>query len=300
MPARRFLLALGLAIASLALAPAAAYAHEGHEARALTLTAWTWDPSVILGIVALLGLYLYRLGRLEDSERPAVPPWRVALFLAGLATIFLALESPLDLGGDEYLFTFHMAQHQLLMMVAPPLLLLGTPEVMLRPLLERRALATTAGVLTFAPVAFLLFNGALWAWHAPALYEAALENDNVHLLQHLTFLATAVLFWWPVIGLPSAAGRGTNLPIGGRMIYLGLAIASNSFLAVIIGFSSRVLYPFYDQEERLWGISALADQQMGGALMWVMGSMGFFMALSILFFALLEQEERRASVGTGN
>jgi cytochrome c oxidase assembly factor CtaG len=299
MPARRFLLAMGVAVVAAALAPAAAYAHEGHE-RALTLAAWTWDPSVILGIAALLVLYLYRLGRLADSERPAVPPWRVALFVAGLATIFLALESPLDLGGDEYLFTFHMAQHQLLMMLAPPLLLLGTPAVMLRPLLERRALSATAGVLTFAPVAFLLFSVSLWAWHTPALYEAALEDDNVHLLQHLTFLATAILFWWPVIGLPSAMGRGTSLPIGARMVYLGLAIISDSFLAAFIAFSPRVLYPFYEQDPRLWGISALADQQMGGALMWVMDGMGFFLALSILFFALLEEEERTATVGTGN
>jgi cytochrome c oxidase assembly factor CtaG len=298
MPARRFLVALAVAITAAALAPAAAYAHEGHE-RALTLAAWTWYPSVILGIVALLGLYLYRLGRLADSERAAVPRWRVALFLAGLATIFLTLESPLDLGGDEYLFTFHMAQHQFLMMLAPPLLLLGTPTVMLRPLLERRALGAAAGVLTFAPVAFLLFNGSLWAWHTPALYEAALEHANVHLLQHLTFLVTAVLFWWPVVGLASSAGRGTSLPIGARMVYLGLAIASDSFLAAIITFSPRVLYPFYEQDQRLWGISALADQQMGGALMWVMDGMGFFLALSVLFFALLEEEERTATVGTG-
>lgn len=294
MRARRLLLGLSVALAVAALAPAAAHAHEGHD-RALTLAAWTWDPSVILGIIALLGLYLYRLGRLTESERASVPPWRAALFLAGLATVFLALESPLDVGGDEYLFTFHMAQHQLLIMVAAPLLLLGTPMVMLRPLLERRAVAAAANVLTFAPTAFLLFAGGLWAWHTPALYEAALEYDNVHLLQHLTFLATALLFWWPVIGLPSPVGRGASLPIGGRMVYLGLAIASDSFLAAVITFSPRVLYPFYDQEERLWGISALADQQMGGALMWVGDGMAYFLAISVLFFALLEQEERRVA-----
>jgi len=296
---RRFLWASLIAL-SAALAAPAAYAHEGHDAPTLTLAAWTWDPSVILGLVALLGLYLYRLGRLADSERPAVPPWRVGLFLAGLATVFLALESPLDLAGDEYLFTFHMAQHQLLMMVAAPLLLLGTPTVMLRPIFEGRALGPLAGALTFAPLAFVLFNGNLWAWHAPALYEAALRHENVHILQHLTFLSTGLLFWWPVVAPAPAPGRRGGLPIGGRMVYLVLATVSDSFLAVIIGFSPRVLYPFYDQPDRLWGISALADQQMGGALMWVVDSMGFFLALSILFFILLQQEERAADAAAAS
>jgi cytochrome c oxidase assembly factor CtaG len=299
MPARRFLLALSVAVAAAALAPTAAYAHEGHD-RPLTLTAWTWDPTVILGLVALLGLYLYGLGRLPDSERAEVSPWRVALFLGGLATVFLALESPLDLAGDEYLFTFHMLQHQLLMMVAAPLLLLGTPPALLHRLLKGRAVRPVAEVVTSAPVAFLAFNATVWAWHAPDLYQAALRNENIHILQHLTFLATAVLFWWPVIGLAPAARVGRGLSIGGRMAYLGLAIVSDASLGFIIGFWPDVLYPFYEEADRLWGLSALADQQIGAAVMGAIDSAVFFLVLSVLFFALLEEEERRATAGTGN
>jgi cytochrome c oxidase assembly factor CtaG len=214
--------------------------------------------------------------------------------------VFLALESPLDLAGDEYLFTFHMLQHQLLMMVAAPLLLLGTPPALLRRLLAGRAVRPVAELVTSAPFAFLAFNATVWAWHAPALYEAALRNENIHILQHLTFLATAVLFWWPVIGLAPAARVGRGLSIGGRMAYLGLAIVSDAMLGFIIGFWPDVLYPFYEDADRLWGLSALADQQIGAAVMGAIDSAVFFLALSVLFFALLEEEERRARWESGN
>jgi len=287
LPARRLLCALGVAIAAAALAPTAAYAHEGHN-RPLTLAAWTWDPTVILGLVALLGLYLCGLGRLPDSERAAVPPWRVALFLGGLATVFLALESPLDLAGDEYLFTFHMLQHQLLMMVAAPLLLLGTPPALLRRLLEGRSVRPVATLLTSAPVAFLAFNATVWAWHAPALYEAALRHHGLHIVQHLVFIAVAVVMWWPIL---SPVPELPRLSYPGQMLYLFLLGIPMSVMGALITLADDALYPFYTTARRVWGLAPLVDQQIGGLIMWVPGGLTFWVVMTVVWFRWSLREE---------
>src|SRR6266516_2438485 len=161
----------------------------------LDIPAWhRWDihPSVVAGLVLLGGLYVY-LGGLTSARR------HVASFGGALLVLFLALNGPLHNLSDTYLFSAHMAQHLLLTLVFPPLLLYGTPAHVIRPLLRPRWVMALGRVVTRPLPAALLFSGPIVIWHMPSLYEAALRHHNLHILQHLVFLTTAVLMWWPVL-----------------------------------------------------------------------------------------------------
>src|SRR5437667_8823309 len=119
-------------------------------------------------------------------------------FLSGMLIMFLALVSPLDELGDSYLFSAHMVQHLCLTIIGPPLLLIGTPEWIVKPALSNKVIFKVAKVLTYLVVAFVLYNADLWLWHAPTLYDATLENQSIHILEHLTFIIFGLLYWWPI------------------------------------------------------------------------------------------------------
>src|SRR5256712_2574969 len=158
--------------------------------------AWNrWDihPSVAAGLVLLGGLYVY-LGGLRGTSRR-----KIAAFAGSLLVLFVALNGPLHNLADRYLFSAHMAQHLLLTLVFPPLLLYGTPAYVIRPLLRPRWVRAVGRVVPRPLPAALLFRGPIVFWHAPALYEAALRHHNLHILQPLVFLTTAVIMWWPVL-----------------------------------------------------------------------------------------------------
>ncbi len=173
-------------------------AGTGMTFRHFLLTAWSWDPSVVLGCAALLGGYLAAL-RLR-------PPRRAWAFAAGVVILLLALVSPLDPLGDTYLFSAHMFQHLLLELVVPPLLLLGIPADLAQAVVARPSLRRIEDLLGRPVVAWLIGVGMLYLWHVPALYNAALGNENIHAVQHLCFLITATIFWWPAL-TPLAARR---------------------------------------------------------------------------------------------
>lgn len=258
------------------------------------LTHWEWEPSIVLGSALLGGAYLYAVGPLRCRFRlaRAVSRGRVALFLLGVAVMFLALVSPLDHVGDKYLFSAHMAQHLLLIVVMPPLLLLGTPGWLLRPLIRRPAVAQFARLVTFPVVAFVLFNGNLWLWHLPVLYDLALRYEGVHIVEHLSFMVTAVIGWWPVLSpLPEVP----RLPNPGRMLYLFLNSLPSAALGILFVFTREPLYPTYVAAPRVFGISALTDQQLGGLLMWVPGNLVYLLAISILFFVWFSRQEPTTS-----
>src|SRR6266849_536758 len=148
----------------------------------LNLWTWQWDPTVLLGTLALWGGYAWLIRR--RGRVAAWSPLARVSFAGGLLALFLALESPIDVGGDKYLFSLHMLQHLLLAMIVPPLLLLGLPE-------EWRAFTR----IRVSPLAAsLVFNLVLAVWHLPFLYEATLCNEPVHVLEHLTFLAAVVIY----------------------------------------------------------------------------------------------------------
>jgi len=211
---------------------------------------------------------------------------RLAAFLGGLGVIAVAVASPLHALADQRL-SAHMTQHQLLMMLAPPLLwlgapvapmLLGLPRWMRRPVatgLASRIVRTTARVIAHPAFGWIAFAIAFWAWHAPRLYELALRSHAWHHLEHACFFATAMLFWRPVIlAWPARSPwpRWTMIP------YLLLADLENTVLGAILTFFDRVIYPAYATVPRAGTIFALEDQSMAGVIMWVPGSLIFLFA----------------------
>jgi len=274
------------------------------------LTDWQFEP-VVFGGVALAALLYY--GGFAYSKRHGsargVAWWRAACFGLGLLAILVALESSLDDLADTRLWA-HMVQHEILIMVAPPLLLLGMPLLpMWRavPLRLRRStlgwtmrqrwprrLWHTVGAWLLAPIpAFVLFVADFSLWHHPALYDAALASQNVHSLEHLTFLATALLFWVQVI--PARPVR-PRLGYIGRTLYLGVAGLYSSLVGGFFMFSVAPYYSHYAALERSAGdMSALVDQHLAGAAMDVPGVIVFFVAMCALLWLWLGEDQRAAA-----
>lgn len=235
---------------------------------------WDLHPSVVIGLVLLGGLYVFS-GGLTSARR------QVASFVGALVVLFLALNGPLHNLSDTYLFSAHMAQHLLLTLVFPPLLLYGTPSWVVRPLLRPRWIMSTARVVTRPLVAATLFTAPIVLWHVPAFYEAALRHHNLHILQHLVFLTTAVIMWWPVL---SPVPELPRVPYMLQMLYLFLLGIPMSVTGALITLSDRPLYPFYAAAPRVWGLSPLDDQQIGGLLMWVLGGSMLWVVMTVVWF----------------
>ncbi|HVB75590.1 MAG TPA: cytochrome c oxidase assembly protein [Ktedonobacteraceae bacterium] len=253
------------------------------------LTQWNWDPSIVIGTVLIVGLYLYAIGpvRKRHHFEPA-SKGQVVAFMLGMGLMFLALVSPLDELGDEYLFSAHMVQHLFLTIVGPPLLLLGTPEWFTRPITRNKSIFKVARFLTYPAVAFVLFNADFFLWHAPQLYDATLGNSAVHILEHLTFIIFGVLNWWPIFSPSKDLPR---LSIGGQILYLFLSGMPVVLLGAGLTFASP-LYAPYIAAPRVWGISAVTDQQLGGLIMWVPGNIIFIIIMSALFLRWMQKKDR--------
>ncbi len=301
-PRLRFLGPLLALVAALA-APSVVAAH-GEEAPAPTLTsallAWRFDPLALGLIAASALLYLWAVRRV-DAAHPGNrhPSWRTWLFMGGLGAIALALVSPIE-AYEGLLFSVHMVQHMLLELVAAPLLLAGAPITLtLRaasPGVRRRLLTVLHSrvlrVLSFPVIAWVVFAGVNWGWHFSTLYDQALENVALHYVQHATFLAAALLFWWPVLGADPSPWR---LPHPVRLLYLFLAMPQNSFLGVALMSTRTVLYPHYLTNGRTWGPSPLADQELGGVIMWVVGDLAFLVGMAVVVAMWVRHEERRTA-----
>lgn len=252
---------------------------------------WDWEPSVVGGAPMLLGGYLAAVRFRRDRK--------TLLFAAGVVVMFLALVSPLDVLSDNYLFSAHMLQHILLDLMAPLLFVLGLPEPLLRHLLRWTPVERCERFLRPPVVAWLLGVGALWLWHLPALYDATLKSENVHIVEHVMFLVTGTIFWWPVF-TPLTERR---MPPWLAMAYLGLATVANGLLGILFALSTTPFYaPYAHPHDALgalalirnqWGLSQLVDQQLGGACMWVLGSLIFLSAI-IAVLARWYCEERFA------
>lgn len=212
---------------------------------------------------------------------------QVAVFLVGVLVIFVAVLSPLHELGDNYLFSAHMVQHLLLTLVVPPLLLLGTPPWLIRPLLTGSRVLSVARFLTLPVVAFVLFNTVFVFWHVPVLYDLALREQGIHILEHLTFLTAGVIMWWPILSPLPELPRPPYLV---QMLYLFVQPTVPSILGALITFSGSVLYEWYSEAPRVWEISAHTDQQVGGVIMWVPGGLAFLVTLIVVFLIWAGQE----------
>jgi cytochrome c oxidase assembly factor CtaG len=264
---------------------------------------WTLDPWVVAPLALAAGVYLRGWLRLHSQVPQHFGAGRLAAFLAGLAAIAVALQSPLH-GLGTQLLQAHMVQHLLLMMVAPPLLWLGAP---LLPMMQglpggiRRAwvgpifawppLTRSFRWLVHPAVTWVAFMGSIWAWHTPALYECALASEFWHEAQHVCFLSTALAFWLPVVQpWPS---RPLMLPWA-IVVYLILADLQNTGLSAWLVFAERVIYPSYEAVPPVWGIATLDDQAAAGAIMWVLGSVAFLLPGAGIVGQILSPERPRA------
>ncbi len=251
------------------------------------LTLWNFEPSVIAGGIALLLAY-------AAIARPRFTR-RALYFLLGVLVIWLALLSPIDVLADEYLFSVHMLQHLLLIAIAPPLLLLGIPNSIWESI-ERR-FGGVEQVLSKPVLAWLVGVGTVVIWHLPALYNATLANGAIHVFEHLCFLATATLFWYPIIRV--------RLSAPGALIYLMAATHIMTILGIFLAFLPRLLYPAYAQPADTlgilvlirngWGISARDDQQIAGLIMAIPGGAGYLAAIFILLVRWFTHEEEYAT-----
>jgi len=241
------------------------------------LSAWDWSPSIWIGCFALLLLYLLGI-RFHWVARSY-------FFLCGVIILLIALVSPLDALSDTYLFSAHMVQHLLLLLVVPPLLLLGIPEPLARQALKNHIIGSSERILRKPLLAWLLGIGTIWVWHLPLLYNATLANENIHTLEHLSFLVTGTIFWWPVISpLPDH-----RLSAKGRAPYLLAAEAANDILGMLLTYANPAIYPAYLhpvdtlgilQLIRVgWKLTPAADQQLGGLIMWFPGGLFYFLPL---------------------
>ena len=243
---------------------------------------WDLHPSVIIGLALLGGLYVSWGGL-------AAPRRRVASFAAALAVLGLALNGPLHNLSDSYLFSAHMAQHLVLTLVFPPLLLYGTPAAVVRPLVRRRWVFGFAHWATRPLIAGVLFSVPITLWHFPQFYQAALEHHPLHIVQHLVFIATAVIMWWPIVSPVPELPRA-SYPM--QLLYLFVLGLPMSLAGAMITLAEQVLYPFYSAAPRVWGLTPLADQQLGGLLMWVVGTIYLWITATVVWFRWSAREER--------
>ena len=233
--------------------------------------------STVIGILALAGLYGWRAR--VASARPTAG--QIAAFSAGLLTLFFALNGPLHDLSDYYLFSVHMIQHLVLIFVVAPLLIAGTPGWMLRPALALPGVGPVARWVTKPAICFAAFNIAMIGWHLPPLYNLAMAEHPVHIVEHLMFLTVAVLMWWPFLSpLPELP----RLAYPGQMLYCFLMSIPMSIVAIYIAMADHVLYPAYAAAPRIWGLSPLEDQLFGGLVMWIPGGLVFAVVLSVVFF----------------
>jgi putative membrane protein len=256
-----------------------------------------WDiPWIVTAELAVAAfVYIRGFARIRRTRPAQFPLWRLAAFLGGIAALFIAVASPLDTFSESLLF-MHMAQHYVLMSIAPPLIVLGAPVVpllrglprfvirLLRPLFVTRFLHAAGRFLTRPRVAWLAMNAAYIGWHIPRAYEFALSSENWHNFEHACFFFTNLMFWWPIVQ------PWPSRPLQSRWIlipYLLLADIVNTAVSAFLCFAGRLLYPSYDFAPRPFHLSALNDQVAAGAFMWVCGSMVYLVPAIVIVAALL-------------
>lgn len=208
--------------------------------------------------------------------------------MAGLATIYISLNGPIHDLSENYLFSVHMLQHLLLIIVMPPLILIGTPKWLVGSFLNRSTLKYLAKYSARPIGAFIVFNGVLIGWHIPAVYNITLVNHNIHILEHLTLMLASILMWAPILGpLPDWLSQNSGI----KCLYVFCISLPMGFLGAIITFSNDVLYKFYLTSPKIWNISPIVDQQIGGIAMKTSAAV-FLFAFITIFFKWFHRHEK--------
>ena len=251
---------------------------------------WLSDPAVLAPLALLAGVYAWRFAaaRREAGGR-GTGPLRALAFAAGVLVLAAALVSPIDGLGEDYLFSAHMLQHVLLGDIAPLLLLLGLSRVIMRPATRRlMRVERMLGPLAAPATGLVFWLSLMYVWHVPALYDAAAENPLIHLLEHVSFFTAGVALWWPLIQPVPMRRRLTGLqPIA----FIAAAKAGLAALGLYLAWSSTALYPYYERTPRIWGLTPVEDQNIGGVIMMVEQSFTLVLVMVALFVRALTQSE---------
>jgi putative membrane protein len=281
----------------LLLFPALAFAHAGDAIKPHDLwSAWEFDPgsAIPLAISAILYIRGARVSRGASRLQQY-------LFWSGWATLFIALVSPLHPLG-EALFSAHMTQHEILMLISAPLFVLSRPLAPMlwgMPLSWRRSLgqAAHAGAfqtlwraITRPSVAWCIHAVALWTWHVPALFDATLSNEWIHAAQHLSFFGSALLFWWSLF-----EARGMHA--GAGVLYIFTTAIHTGILGALLTFAPSIWYPPYASTTHAWGLSPIEDQQLGGLIMWVPAGL-VYIGTGLALFARWMKESEQMVLGS--
>jgi putative membrane protein len=276
---------------SLILALHGGQPHNWHD----LVRAWSFEPLVVISLVISAGLFIAGLGRCKSLRT-----WEALCFTGGWLALFVALVSPLHAWG-RVLFSAHMSQHEVLMLVAAPLLVLGRPLVVFLwalPLNWSRRIGNLGKVpavnrlwktVTIPLVAWVVHAVALWTWHIPLLFEAVQRNEAVHTAQHLSFLLSALLFWWALIHGPQGA-----MGYGAAVLYLFTTSIHSGVLGALLTVAGSIWYPSYAGLTTSWGLTPLEDQQLGGLIMWIPAGLVYLIAGLALFTGWLREADVRA------
>lgn len=261
-----------------------------HPLTSFSWVSWSVHPSTVIGIAALGAIYIWRAKQASAGE--TISPWRKLSFFSSLFVIFASLNGPVHDLSDTYLFSAHMVQHLFLTMLMPPLMIVGIPGWMLRPLIQRRVIGAIARRLTKPFVCFATFNLTIAFWHVPLFYNAAMDNHNIHILEHLMFMASAVMMWWP---LTSQLPELPRLSYPGQMLYSFLMTIPMSIVAVYITMADSILYPAYASAPRITWLTPADDQLLGGLIMWIPGGVIFMIIMTVVFFRWAQRGEDDAA-----
>jgi putative membrane protein len=254
--------------------------------------AWSFEPVVLLGMLAMAVLYVRGWRRARQPGEPHPPGvGRLLLFAGGLAAVLVALVSPVDKLGEQ-LMMMHMVQHVLLLDIAPILLILGFTKGLLRPLTRRlNTIERRAGLFAHPAFAVLAYAGFMWLWHIPAMYDAALNNSTVHVLEHLCFALAGGLYWWHLLSPIRSRMRLGGM---GPIVYMVSTKLLVGALGVALAFAPNAFYPFYAHHPHYWGLTPGQDQNLAGLVMALEQSIVMGIALVWLFVQMLAESERQA------
>ena len=246
--------------------------------------------STLIGCALWVAAYYHVIVRWRPADESRVPAVQQLSFVGGTVLLFLVLNGPLHDLSDNFLFSAHMIQHLVMTLIVAPLWLLGLPQWGLRPVLRQRAALGLARFVTGPLVAFAIYNLVFIGWHFPRLYNWALLDHSVHIVQHIMFMGAALLMWWPVVS-PVPELERIQTPV--RMLYLFALGIPMSIVSAIITLAEQAMYPWYEAAPRVFAnLSAVDDQQLGGLIMWVPGMIVFWIAITVIFFRWSTREQR--------